>query len=1044
MNNFDNSHSFSDSREEFEYYKCNYYKKKEELSKCFKQIKKLESFNNKLLQQLNSKNYIKISKIENIVKKNERKLHNLSKDSNSSNSNLKKNDNTNSHSSKVISLNEFRTLWESIIQTELIDNFDFCINEYILISFLCQDIVLSIYNESQNEIINKLNQVLKCLNLDKISKSKFNIIYDEFLPFLQEHMNKIFICQDSFLEIIHSKLISIVKEYDYNNLKVKTKINSSKLSNKSITNENDFYNEMPILLEKKITSGHFDKLIKNFYKICIYMLLHDPILSFNIEKYSERTTLYQYYNKSNFINVEGFGNEKSPCILLLSPPLLKEKFPFNGLRAAVYIISEPDKNIFSECEINKEKNNEENQKINFSDKTEKNTSNRPQFIEIKNNRVIKNSVRNNNKRKLKDQKKSNTESYNIFDSFNYSFNFNNNNNSNTNSNRISNRINNQKYIYIKNEKFIMNNLLGDFFIKSNKKINKDNNKIDYNEEYQNNNGKDNVSNNYPFSLSTNFLSSNHNSSSRKLILSNNNDIKGSNSYSLFNNCKNEYNINNIKTNNQIIKNNILYKNKSKESNIDLRQEILNNKNRNNINNLYDKNNKNNNHKNNYIKQIKKRKINNSNKDKIKIKNKNDINKYQHDTFSTIKTPEKNHFQYNSDIKSKMKSKDINNKKNINYSSSNYTIRNKLNKINRNKNYNSKKLGENQSLDNNPDNDEYYNNNNYMVDIFNFNNEHIYTNSLLESSNSKYNINNLSPEIKNMNDSNKYNHYKTINKNIINKNNSKNIKFNRQTSYTSRERSYNNNIKNNNNKYLTSSKNRLYQNENEKEPEINILYIKNNENIKANNIKNININKKYFKKISSNKNYSNVKIFKKNNTGVNGKKINNLYINKNQNNRQFFIIKKNNDNNDINKIKKINKFKNDCNQRYLNDNNANENNNNSNHDIFYLNNIKKKESRTIDHDKIYINKNISYNNIFYNKVKNNYNFNSLYDDSQEKKIMNYSNLFDSNLYKKSKLYIINQDDKSGYNLNNFNKLEKYNNNNLINSSFPDLNLQEYVE
>lgn len=59
-------------------------------------------------------------------------------------------------------------------------------------------------------------------------------------------------------------------------------------------------------------------------------------------------------------------------------------------------------------------------------------------------------------------------------------------------------------------------------------------------------------------------------------------------------------------------------------------------------------------------------------------------------------------------------------------------------------------------------------------------------------------------------------------------------------------------------------------------------------------------------------------------------------------------------------------------------------------------------------------------------------------------MNYSNLFDSNLYKKSKVYIINGDDKRGYNLNNFNKLERYNNNNIFNSSFPELNFQEYVE
>lgn len=461
MNNFDNSHSFSDSIEEFEYYKSNYYKKKEELSKCFKKIKILESFNNKLLQKLNNNNYIKISKIENIVKKNENKLNNISKDSNSSNSNTKIKNNTNEHSSRVISLNEFRTLWESIIQTELIENFDFCINEYILISYLCQDIVLLVYNESQNEIINKLNQVLKCLNLDKISKNKYKKIYDEFLPFFQEHMNTIFIFQDSFMKNIHSKLISIIKEYNYDNLKVKDSSNNFKSSNKPITNINDFCNEMPILLEKKITSGHFDNLIKNFYKICIYMLLHVPILSFSIEKFSERTAIYQYYNKKNFINVEGFGNEKSPCILLISPPLLKDKFPFYGLRGAVYMISEPDETIFSECEINKEKNNEEN-KNTFSDKSEKKCDDEPKYIEIKNNGVFKNSIRNNNKRKLKNQTKSKTENCDGFDSsFNYSFNYNNNSN--------SNKINNQKYVNIKNEKMIMNNLLGDLFIKSDKK-----------------------------------------------------------------------------------------------------------------------------------------------------------------------------------------------------------------------------------------------------------------------------------------------------------------------------------------------------------------------------------------------------------------------------------------------------------------------------------------------------------------------------------------------------------------------------------------------
>ena len=120
-----------------------------------------------------------------------------------------------------------------------------------------------------------------------------------------------------------------------------------------------------------------------------------------------------------------------------------------------------------------------------------------------------------------------------------------------------------------------------------------------------------------------------------------------------------------------------------------------------------------------------------------------------------------------------------------------------------------------------------------------------------------------------------------------------IKFNRQIGYTSRGKCFNDNNKNRNNNCLTSSIKKLYPNENEQEAEKNILYIKRNENIKANNMKNININKnkKNFKKIQTNKNYRNVKIYKNNIIGVNQKKMNNLYININQSDREFFVIKK---------------------------------------------------------------------------------------------------------------------------------------------------------
>ena len=159
----------------------------------------------------------------------------------------------------------------------------------------------------------------------------------------------------------------------YNKLKVKNNISSLKYNRKN-NNINDFNIEIPILLEEKINEGHFDNLIKSFYKICIYMILHEPILSFNIDKHRERNPIFNYYNKNNYINVEGFGNDSSPCLLILPPPLLKNKFPFNGLRAAVYIINEPDNNIYSECELNKSKIKDEENNEYLDDKNEENYS----------------------------------------------------------------------------------------------------------------------------------------------------------------------------------------------------------------------------------------------------------------------------------------------------------------------------------------------------------------------------------------------------------------------------------------------------------------------------------------------------------------------------------------------------------------------------------------------------------------------------------------------------------------------------------------------
>ena len=366
----DNSKFFSNSKEELEFYKNTYKLNAEELSSCKSKIKVLENINNKLKEKITQA----FSSIEN---------KDISK--------------------VVFTPNEFKKLWESIIQTELIDSFDFCIKEYKLISNLCQDIMLLVYEETKKIIELKFFEILKCLNLSKTSKDKKDNLYMKILPFFRENFNNIFEFNEEKMKIVKERLKNIINQYNFlNEIRIITsessknlneiQINNNEKSN-SVSNRNSNHfnngNDIQKLLENKIKGKNFDGIMKNFFSICLYMHLHEPILNFDIDKYSQRKPIYYFYNKKDFINLEGFGNDKTPCIIILPPPLLKKKYQFNGLRPAVYILSDINikSEIFKQCKINEKKKEEEKlNKLRDEEKEEK---------------LINHSISNENNNKLK-------------------------------------------------------------------------------------------------------------------------------------------------------------------------------------------------------------------------------------------------------------------------------------------------------------------------------------------------------------------------------------------------------------------------------------------------------------------------------------------------------------------------------------------------------------------------------------------------------------------------------------------------------------------
>ena len=356
---------FSSKNEELEFYKSNYESHKAEFSSYKNKIKTLENANYKL-KEIIVKNFISTTPKNN--------MH--------------------SSSSSISTKKEFKQLYESTIQIDLIESFDFCINQYILISNMSQDILLFVYEETQNIINTKFKEILKCMNLENISKNKSLEIYLQILPFFRENLQIIFKLTDISIKAIHNKILNVIKIYDFNE-------NVDLIEEENINKDNIIN-----LIENKINTQNFDKLITNFFNICLYMILHDPILNFNIKKYNkDRKNVFYFYNQKEFINVEGFGNEKTPCILLIPPPLIKNNYPVYGLKPAVYTISEENEKIFKKYKIFESCNNENND--NKNDNPLYKNNNNPLFTKISSNKInislnknVKKTNNQNSKNKL--------------------------------------------------------------------------------------------------------------------------------------------------------------------------------------------------------------------------------------------------------------------------------------------------------------------------------------------------------------------------------------------------------------------------------------------------------------------------------------------------------------------------------------------------------------------------------------------------------------------------------------------------------------------
>lgn len=250
---------------------------------------------------------------------------------------------------------EFKNNWENFAKDQIMEAFENTFDNHFWLAHIVQDTLLIIYQETNFVIFQKINSILKILNIDEKHPEKF---LSRFRTFFQEYFMSIFIFSEDILIKIKSKICEIIMKY------------------------RSFDETILEGIKKDIESKSFKNLSQIVFKLCIYMLLHEPQLTLNIQPYEKREFSYNFYNKTEHLNIEGFGNDQSSCITILGPPMIRNYLPFHGIKPCVYIIPQPDEEVIKCCQRNKatkkmqqiEKLESSECIVNLNEKTEKTSS----------------------------------------------------------------------------------------------------------------------------------------------------------------------------------------------------------------------------------------------------------------------------------------------------------------------------------------------------------------------------------------------------------------------------------------------------------------------------------------------------------------------------------------------------------------------------------------------------------------------------------------------------------------------------------------------
>ena len=271
---------------------------------------------------------------------------------------------------------EFKTRWETLIKTLMMDAFENISTNPILLMKTINIIVNLLYEISIKKIKLKIYDILKCLGLNEKKEEIIKNFFEKFKKLIfQEYFNNIFKINNK--DFIKETIINIKNEI------------------KKEENEKIFSNEEKVEIINDLNSKNFEIFIIELYNLCLYMNINDQKL---IIKTSTKIN-YKYYNKKIYSNIEGFSNENDICLLILNPPITINNINYKGIKPIVCIIDNPSKEIKDLCakQNNKDIINSFYKTSNYCFKNKKNKKFNSEFILLekgKNNKIDKNKSKN--------------------------------------------------------------------------------------------------------------------------------------------------------------------------------------------------------------------------------------------------------------------------------------------------------------------------------------------------------------------------------------------------------------------------------------------------------------------------------------------------------------------------------------------------------------------------------------------------------------------------------------------------------------------------